>query len=530
MSDASSTNAPEFTVSELSGALKRTIEDRFSLVRLRGEISNYRGPHSSGHAYFCLKDQGARIDAVIWKGNFTRLKAKLQEGLEVVATGKVTTFPGKSSYQLIVENLEPAGVGALMALLEERRRMLAAEGLFDDARKQLLPFLPETIGVVTSPTGAVIRDILHRISERFPRHVLVWPVRVQGESCAAEVAAAIEGFNALPEQGPLKRPDVIIIARGGGSLEDLWGFNEEIVVRAAAESLVPLISAIGHETDWTLLDHVADLRAPTPTAAAEKAVPVRAELAGTIADLGRRHMAASLRLLERRRAEFRALCRAMPQGEDMIALPRQRYDRATSALQSAKAKALDHRRLALAGLAHRLASQSPQAKMARAGQKLEGLAHRLSRGLHAAQAQRAQTLDHMGRRLGTAFAARRHLESERLTAAAHRLRTLDQRLTRAIDAQCALARNRLERLDQLLHTLGYRQVLSRGFALVRDAEGRPLRRAADVIAGAVLDIEFADGHRPAIATDQTPDSKPPRVAPRPRGPGAARKTDQGRLF
>ncbi len=203
MSDAAPTNEPEFTVSELANALKRTIEDRFGLVRLRGEISNYRGPHSSGHAYFCLKDQNARIDAVIWKGNFTRLKAKLQEGLEVVATGKITTFPGKSAYQIIVENLEPAGLGALMALLEERRRKLAAEGLFDDARKQLLPFLPKTIGVVTSPTGAVIRDILHRIAERFPRHVLVWPVRVQGESCAAEVAAAIEGFNALPEEGAL---------------------------------------------------------------------------------------------------------------------------------------------------------------------------------------------------------------------------------------------------------------------------------------------------------------------------------------
>lgn len=530
MSDISSTNAPEFTVSELSSALKRTIEDRFSLVRLRGEISNYRGPHSSGHAYFCLKDQGARIDAVIWKGNFTRLKAKLQEGLEVVATGKVTTFPGKSAYQLIVENLEPAGVGALMALLEERRRMLTAEGLFAEARKQLLPFLPETIGVVTSPTGAVIRDILHRIGERFPRHVLVWPVRVQGDSCAAEVAAAIDGFNALPEQGALKRPDVIIIARGGGSLEDLWGFNEEIVVRAAAASMVPLISAIGHETDWTLLDHVADLRAPTPTAAAEKAVPVRAELVATLADLGRRHMAASLRLLERRRAEFRALCRALPQGEYMIALPRQRCDRAATALHSARAKALDRRRLALAGLAHRLASQSPQAKMARAGQRLEGLAHRLARGMTAAQAQRAQKLDHAGRRLRTALAARRHLESERLTASAHRLRTLDQRLARAIGSRLDLARAKLERLDQLLHTLGYRQVLSRGFALVRDVEGRPVRHAAELVAGAALDIEFADGHRLAIAGDRTPEIKPARLAPKPRAIAAGRKTDQGSLF
>jgi exodeoxyribonuclease VII large subunit len=532
MSDTLPSNAPEFTVSELSNALKRTIEDRFGLVRLRGEISNYRGPHSSGHAYFSLKDQNARIDAVIWKGNFTRLKAKLQEGLEVIATGKITTFPGKSAYQIIVENLEPAGVGALMALVEERRRKLAAEGLFDDARKQFLPFLPQTIGVVTSPTGAVIRDILHRIGERFPRHVLVWPVRVQGESCAADVAAAIEGFNSLPEAGALKRPDVIIVARGGGSLEDLWGFNEEIVVRAAAASLIPLISAIGHETDWTLLDHVADLRAPTPTAAAEKAVPVRAELMATLADLGRRHLAASLRLLERRRSDLRALGRALPQGEAIIALPRQRCDRAASALSHAATKALDRRRLALASLTHRLASQSPQAKMARAGQRLEGLEHRLLRGIKAAHEQHAQKLVHMSRRLTTALAARRHLERERMSAAAQRLGSLDQRLARAIGSHLTQARGRFERLDQLLHTLGYRQVLSRGFALVRDGDGRPLRRAAEIVAGSGLDIEFADGHRPAIAGAAASETSSIRIdtGPKPHSDRALKKSDQGSLF
>ena len=368
-------------------------------------------PHSSGHAYFCLKDQNARIDAVIWKGNFSRLRAKLEEGLEVIATGKITTYPGKSAYQIIVENLEPAGVGALMALLEERRRKLAAEGLFDEARKQLLPFLPIVIGVVTSPTGAVIRDILHRITERFPRRVLVWPVRVQGETCAAEVVAAIEGFNALPETGALPRPDVIIIARGGGSLEDLWGFNEEIVVRAAAASLVPLISAIGHETDWTLLDHAADLRAPTPTAAAEKTVPVRSDLLASLADLGRRHAAACLRLLDRRRGDVRALTRALPQGEALVALPRQRCDRATGALQSAASTFLDRRRLALAALGHRLANQSPQAKMARARQRLEALDHRLRRSIIAGRNSAARKFCISAGRLGTALAARRHLES-----------------------------------------------------------------------------------------------------------------------
>ena len=279
MSDpAPLTNALEISVSELSGALKRAIEDRFGHVRVRGEVSGWRGPHSSGHCYFSLKDASARIDAVIWKGVYGRMRFKPSEGLEVIATGKITTFPGKSAYQIIVESVEPAGVGALMALLEENRRKFAAEGLFDPARKQLIPYLPEVIGVITSPTGAVIRDILHRLADRFPRRVVVWPVRVQGETSAAEVARAIEGFNALPEGGPIPRPSVLIVARGGGSIEDLWGFNEEIVVRAAAASDIPLISAVGHETDWTLLDQVADLRAPTPTGAAEMCVPVRADL------------------------------------------------------------------------------------------------------------------------------------------------------------------------------------------------------------------------------------------------------------
>src|SRR5579884_1188657 len=269
-------NIPEWTVSELSAALRRTVEDTFGHVRVRGEISGYRGPHSSGHAYFALKDEGARIDAVIWKTAFGRMRIRPEEGLEVIATGRLTTYPGRSSYQMVIESLEPAGLGALMALLEQRKRRLAAEGLFDEARKQRLPYLPSVIGVVTSPTGAVIRDILHRLAERFPRHVVVWPVRVQGDGAAEEIAAAIEGFNALPERvtGRLpRRPDLIIVARGGGSLEDLWSFNEEIVVRAAAASLIPLISAIGHETDVTLIDFAADRRAPTPTAAAEMAVP-----------------------------------------------------------------------------------------------------------------------------------------------------------------------------------------------------------------------------------------------------------------
>src|SRR6516162_2561852 len=278
MNEPARLNIPEWTVSELSAALKKTVEDAFGYVRVRGEISGYRGPQASGHCYFALKDEGAKIEAVIWRTAFARMRLKPEEGLEVFVTGRLTTYPGRSKYQIVIEPLEPAGLGALMALIEERKKKLAAEGLFDAARKQLLPFLPERIGVVTSPTGAVIRYILHRLADRFPRRVLLWPVKVQGEGCADEVAAAIHGFNALPEYGSAflpPRPDLIIVARGGGSLEDLWSFNEEIVVRAAAASLIPLISAVGHETDVTLIDFAADRRAPTPTAAAEMAVPVR---------------------------------------------------------------------------------------------------------------------------------------------------------------------------------------------------------------------------------------------------------------
>ncbi len=291
-------NLAELTVSELSLALKRTVEDRFGLVRVRGEITGFRGAHSSGHCYFALKDDRARLEAVIWKGSFARLRPKLQEGLEVVATGKLTTFPGTSKYQIVVESVEPAGVGALMALLEKRRKALEAEGLFDPKRKKKLPFLPRVIGVITSPTGAVIRDILHRIEDRFPLHIIVWPVAVQGEGAAEQIAEAINGFNSLNPESRIPNPDLLIVARGGGSIEDLWAFNEEIVVRAAAASRIPLISAVGHETDTTLIDFASDQRAPTPTAAAEMAVPVRAELLQNVHELQARLGQVSQRLFE----------------------------------------------------------------------------------------------------------------------------------------------------------------------------------------------------------------------------------------
>src|ERR1700761_5544815 len=303
-------NLPELTVSELSGALKRTIEDAYGYVRVRGELGKV-SYHSNGHVYFDLKDDRASIAGVIWRSSTPRIKIKLEAGLEVVTTGRLTTYPGRSQYQLIVETVEPAGLGALMALLEERRKKFIAEGLFDEARKQLLPYLPNVIGVITSPTGAVIRDILHRLSDRFPRRVLVWPVAVQGEGAAQQIAAAIEGFNKLPELGPVPRPDVLIVGRGGGSVEDLMAFNEEIVVRAAAASNIPLISAVGHETDTTLIDYASDVRAPTPTAAAEMAVPVRENLLAQVMDCGARLYQCLFRVLHDRRERVDLMSRAL---------------------------------------------------------------------------------------------------------------------------------------------------------------------------------------------------------------------------
>lgn len=321
-------NLPEFTVSEISGILKRTVEEKFPYVRVRGEIGGFKR-HTSGHLYFSLKDENAVLGAVCWKGTAGKLGFQPEDGLEIIATGKVTTYPGQSKYQIVVERMEPAGAGALMALLEKRKAMLQAEGLFDSARKRPLPYLPRTIGVITSPTGAVIRDILHRISDRFPCHVLVWPVAVQGEGCAPQVAAAIEGFNAFTP-----KPDLLIVARGGGSMEDLWGFNEEIVVRAAANSKIPLISAVGHETDTTLIDYVSDRRAPTPTAAAEMALPVREELLGFTLDRAQRLFSAISRDLQQKRNLLLATARALLTPRQLLETMTQRLDDRTERLMA----------------------------------------------------------------------------------------------------------------------------------------------------------------------------------------------------
>jgi exodeoxyribonuclease VII large subunit len=521
------TNAPAITVSELSSALKRAIEDRFGYVRVRGEISGYRGPHSSGHAYFCLKDASARLDAVIWRSALQRMRVKPEEGLEVVATGKLTTFPGKSAYQIVIEALELAGVGALMALLEARRRKLAEEGLFDSARKRKVPFLPKVVGVVTSPTGAVIRDILHRLADRFPVRVIVWPVRVQGETSAAEVAAAIDGFNALRADGAPPRPDVLIVARGGGSLEDLMSFNDESVVRAAARSAIPLIAAIGHETDWTLIDHAADLRAPTPTAAAEFAAPVRAELIASLADLDGRARGAILRFAQRLRGDLRALARALPGGEAIVAGPRQRLDRAAEALRTRARAALDQRALRAAGLARRLARHSPRAFVAARRERLRGLIGRHAR-LGPILIERLRRAADAAAR---AFAREAALQARRRAERAEALLRLEARLVRAYAERLQNRRAQLVSAWQLLGAMSYRGVLSRGFALVRDEAGAPLRRAVEVRQAQRLEIEFADGKVGAVAGGRVgPLLTPPALLPRRRAKPDKDSNGQGSLF
>jgi exodeoxyribonuclease VII large subunit len=525
--ETGATNAPEITVSELSNALKRAIEDRFGFVRVRGEISGYRGPQASGHAYFSLKDVSARLDAVVWRSALLRMKVKPEEGLEVVATGKLTTFPGKSSYQIVIDRLELAGLGALMALLETRRQALAAEGLFDKARKRKVPFMPRVVGVVTSPTGAVIRDILHRLSDRFPVRVVVWPVRVQGETSAEEVAAAIDGFNAIAPGGKIPRPDVLIVARGGGSLEDLWSFNEEIAVRAVARSEIPLIAAVGHETDWTLIDLAADLRAPTPTAAAEFAVPVRAELLASVFELGGRGRGAIRRFAERRRAEFRALARVLPDGEALVEGPRQRLDRAGETLIGRARAAIQVRALKLSVLARGLARHSPHAHVAGLRERVRGLVGRLERAGPQLAAPARRAAEAAGKNLAREAATLMRRRGERAEA----LVRLQDRMGRCFADGVRHWHARLVSAWQLLGAMSYRGVLARGFALVRDEAERPLRRAADVRQAQRLELEFADGKIAAVAGGRIgPALAPPALLPRRRAKTGNGPDEQGSLF
>ncbi|MET0530563.1 MAG: exodeoxyribonuclease VII large subunit [Microvirga sp.] len=516
-------NAQEWSVSDLAGALKRTLEDAFGFVRLRGEVSGYRGPHSSGHAYFCIKDQNARIDAVIWKGAFAKLKIRPEEGMEVIATGRITTFPGSSKYQIVVDSLEPAGIGALMALLEERRRKLTAEGLFAAERKRRLPYLPRVVGVVTSPTGAVIRDILHRLEDRFPRHVLVWPVRVQGDTCAAEVAAAIRGFNAMEPGGRIPRPDVLIVARGGGSIEDLWGFNEEIVVRAVAESDIPLVSAVGHETDWTLIDHAADMRAPTPTGAAEMVVPVRVELMAGVNDLARRHTEATLRLIERRRSDLRATARALPTPEALFSPKRQRLDLAATKLYPALSRNARGHEERLLKASRQLSHVSPVANVARMRARLDAVGPRPHNAVCRLVVLREESLKQIGRRLVVSRETLLRAERTRIAQSTEVTQRVAERLVPALQGQIARKVDRLDAVSKLFDSLNYKSVLKRGFALVRDADGQPLRSADAVLDGQALVLEFADGK-----TDATGGRIGSR--PKPAKPKLVVAEEQGALF
>ena len=368
-------NTPEYSVSEIAGQVKRVVEDTFGYVRVRGEISKASVNAGSGHCYITMKDDKAVLEAVCWKGTMSKLKHRPEAGMEVVVTGKLTTYPGASKYQLVIETMAPAGVGALMAMLEERKRALAAEGLFDSARKKPIPFLPEVIGIVTSPTGAVIRDILHRLADRFPRQVLLWPVAVQGQGAAEQVVAAVAGFNAMEV-----KPDVLIVARGGGSIEDLWAFNEEIVVRAVAASAIPVISAVGHETDTTLIDYVSDLRAPTPTGAAEMAVPVREELLSFIETLQTRQTASMRSYLAHQRERVEGLARGLPRPQQLVATMEQSLDGLSERLALALPRSLQLKQERFAALGHRLQArlallpvERAEARLMQLGAMLESL-------------------------------------------------------------------------------------------------------------------------------------------------------------
>ncbi|MBU1209702.1 MAG: exodeoxyribonuclease VII large subunit [Alphaproteobacteria bacterium] len=490
-------NAPEFTVSELSGAIKRSLESGFEHVRVRGELGRISRP-ASGHLYVDLKDERSVLASVMWKGTTSRLRFKPEQGLEVIATGRITTFPGQSKYQLVIESMEPAGLGALMALLEARKKQFAEEGLFEEARKKPLPYLPGVVGIVTSPTGAVIRDMLHGFNERFPTRVIVWPVRVQGETCAAEVAAAIRGFNALPPGGPVPRPDVLIVARGGGSLEDLWGFNEEAVVRAAAESDLPLISAVGHETDWTLIDLVADARAPTPTKAAEWAVPKHSELLERLQQNADRLRICLRRKLESVADRFKAAARGLPKRDALLAEPRQRLDRCDHLLRAGLVASTNKSSLRLTRVTSRLGPGLLSARISKCREALAGFDNRGRQALMRTTGRRRVRFE------GALGRLRPSALRSQLRQCRERLASLDGRGRQAYLTSHIARRQRLDSLGKLLQSLSHHGVLARGFALVRDADGAMVRSSKVLSTGSTIGIEFADGRASAKITGTGP--------------------------
>ena len=464
-------NVPEYSVSEISNALKRTVEQTYNFVRVRGEVSGFKCP-SSGHWYFSLKDDASVLSAVCWRGVTSRIATVPADGMEVIVTGKLTTYGARSFYQIVIDSLEPAGEGALLKLLEDRKKKLSAEGLFDDSRKMPIPVLPENIGVITSPTGAVIRDILHRINDRFPRRVLMWGVAVQGHGAAEQIAAAIDGFNRLPPANETidfspntpppnepQRPDVIIVARGGGSLEDLWAFNEECVARAVAQSTIPIISAVGHETDTTLIDFVSDRRAPTPTAAAEMAVPVRMELLHRVDELQYRAHHYMQKWLTDKNTHVDNLYRALPDAGSILGHAGQRLDDIWERCTLAG-------RTVFTTMEHRLQNYALQLKSPRdIVEKME------------------QSLQSYGERL--------HLSG-------------GQNITRF--------QGRLDSVSALLESYSYRNVLQRGFSVVRGADGQVIQSVKNATVDTTATVEFYDGKR--VATFSDGDKSPPKNQPK----------------
>ncbi|KAE9630419.1 exodeoxyribonuclease VII large subunit [Parasedimentitalea maritima] len=456
-------NTPEFTVSELSGEVKRTLEGTFGRIRVRGEVGRVFTARS-GHLYYDVKDDRSVLACTTWKGQVSKLAVVPEEGLEVIVTGRLTAFGAQSKYNMNVEEVSVAGQGALMALLEKRKKQLEAEGLFAPERKQPLPYLPRFIGVVTSPSGAVIRDILHRLRDRFPRKVLVWPVAVQGKNCAAEVANAINGFNAFTPGGALPRPDLIIVARGGGSVEDLWGFNEEIVARAVAASEIPLISAVGHETDTTLIDLVSDQRAPTPTAAAELAVPVRLELLAWTGEQGARMTHAVGQSVQQRKQRLKDMSRALPKPERLLDDPRQKLDILSDKLPNALIRGVQNRRVQLTQKSAGLRPQALQQLVARRRDKLISLSSQLNlRTTSQKLALHKERLEHLSKQLDSI----------------HR-----QRIEKT--------RQQLDAAGRQLEILSYRATLDRGYAVVRDA-GQLITSKTTAARASALEIEFSDG-------------------------------------
>ena len=496
-------NAPEFSVSDLSGVIKRVIEGEFSHVRVKGEVGRVSRPRS-GHIYMDLKDDRSVLAGVIWKGVAGRLAVQPEEGMEVVATGRLTTFPGQSRYQIVIEDIKPAGMGALMAMLEARRKALAGEGLFAPERKKPLPYLPEVIGVVTSPSGAVIRDILHRLRDRFPRKVLIWPVAVQGEKCAPEVTRAIQGFNAMTPGGALPRPDLLIVARGGGSIEDLWGFNEESVVRAAAASEIPLISAVGHETDTTLIDFASDKRAPTPTAAAELAVPVRLDLLAWLDGQEGRLLQALKGQVTARQQRLRDLSRALPRGDALLEGPRQRLDGMADKLPGALRASIQVRQVKL----------SEKAGALRPGMLRERVRNRRDGFASLAARMNTRTLQR--------DINQKRADFDRITG----------RLSNVGVRQIGTWRDRLAAQDRLRETLGYKATLARGYAVVR-GDGALVTTKDAAQAASALEIEFADGKLSVGGGDAAaspPQSGGPEPKPKPAPKAKKSPPEQGSLF